>query len=198
MPGSSHLAPPPSGDGHIITDSPYRLRWGDWRTANIIQVHVHMAAIYEDQRQEDLAQGRDPGGQMPPHFVLDGGMHETAQAILRHRQNEESLGLITYLAALMEALINMPCAILRTDMIRRVYQEVEILSNCLGLRWRSRAGHFLLPLNENALNPQMLEQRVGPLDNLQEFFRTYKEIAAACHQSLAKSYVIYFPRQRGL
>ncbi|CAO0819914.1 hypothetical protein DFAR_1200002 [Desulfarculales bacterium] len=48
---------------------------------------MHPAAIYEDQRQEDLAQGRDPSGQMPPHFVLDQGMHKTAQAIVRHRQD---------------------------------------------------------------------------------------------------------------
>ncbi len=198
MRGSTEFPGPPAGDGHIISQGPYRLRWGDWRTVNIIQVHVHPAAIYEDQRQEALAQGRDPGGQMPPHFVLDGGMHETAQAILRHREDEEALRQVNYLAALMEALVNTPCAILRTDLIRRVYQEVETLSNRLGLRWRGRAGHFLLPLNEDALNPQMLEQRVAPLDNLQEFFRTLKEIAGQRHQALAKSYVIYYPRQRGL
>lgn len=198
MSGSKEFPGPPAGDQHVISDSPYRLRWGDWRTAHIIQVHVHPAAIYEDQRQEALAQGRDPGGQMPPHFVLDGGMHETAQAFLRHRQNEEALREVTYLAALMEALVNTPCAILRTDLIRRVYQEVEGLSQRLGLRWRGRAGHFLLPLNEDAGNPQALEQRVAPLDNLQEFFRTLKEIAGQRHQALAKGYVIYYPRHRGL
>lgn len=189
---------PPAKDERIISERPYRLRWGDWRTINIIQVHVHPAAIYEDQRQEDLAQGRDPGGHMPPHFVLDGGMQATAQAILRHRQDEAALADISYLAALMEALLNTPCAILRTDLIRRVYQEVDSLSSRLGLRWRGRVGHFMLPLNEDALHPRGFEQRVAPLDNLQEFFRALKEIGAARHQALAKSYVIYYPRHRGL
>jgi len=161
-------------------------------------VHVHPAAIYEDQRQEDLAQGRDPSGHMPPHFVLDGGMHETAQAILRHRQDEGALLEVAYLSALMEALLNTPCAILRTDLIRRVYQEVETISVHLGLRWRGRAGHFMLPLNEDAMHPKGFAQRVAPLDNLQEFFWVLKEIATARHQTLAKSYILYYPRHRGL
>lgn len=190
--------PPGGGDDHVISQSPYRLRWADWRIANIILVHVQSAAVYEDQRQEDLAQGREPGGQVPPHFVLDGGMQQTAMAILRHHRDPQALRDISYLAALMEALVNTPCAILRTDLIRRVYQEVDALSSRLSLRWQGQAEQFLLPLNEDAQHPGLFAQRVPPLDNLQEFFQVLGEIADQRHQALGKSYVFYYPRHRGL
>ena len=104
-----------------------RLRWGDWRTSKIIQVHVGPAAAFEDYRADCFAQGRDHTGDMPPHFALDGPSHHTALALLRHRNNEEMLIKVNYLAAMMEALVNTPCAILRTDLIRRVYREVDSL-----------------------------------------------------------------------
>lgn len=185
-------------DDHIICQAPYRLRWGDWRTAHPIQVHVAAAAIYEDQREEDLAAGRPLGGQMPMHFQLDAGLNDTAQAILRHRADEAALIEVGYLACLMEALVNTPCAILRTDLIRRVYQEVDRLSARLSLRWRGRAGHFVLPLNRDATDLDGFARRVAPLDNLQEFFAVLKEIARERHQDLAKNYVIYYPRMFAL
>lgn len=185
-------------DDHIICQTPYRLRWGDWRTAHPIQVHVGAAAVYEDQREEDLAAGRTLGGQMPMHFQLDAGLNDTAQAILRLRADESALIEVSYLACLMEALVNTPCAILRTDLIRRVYQEVDRLSAALSLRWRGRAGRFMLPLNRDALEPKGFDRRVSPLANLQEFFAVLKEIARERHQDLAKNYVIYYPRQFAL
>lgn len=191
-------SPLASWDDHIISQKPYRLRWGDWRVASPIQVHVGAAAVYEDQRQEDLAAGRTPGGQMPMHFQLDGGLHETAQALLRFRDDESALVEVTYLACLMEALVNTPCAILRTDLIRRVYQEVDRLSGRLILRWRGRADRFMLPLNRDALDPQGFVRRVAPLDNLQEFFQALREIAQERHADLAKNYVIYYPRRLSL
>ena len=166
--------------------------------ASPIQVHVGAAAIYEDQREDDLAAGRTPGGQMPMHFQLDGGLNETAQACLRHRADETNLLEVTRLACLMEALVNTPCAILRTDLIRRVYQEVDRLAGRLGLRWRGRVARFMLPLNRDALDPQSFTRRVAPLDNLQEFFRVIKEIAQERHEDLARNYVIYYPRRLGL
>jgi hypothetical protein len=105
---------------------------------------------------------------------------------------------VTYLACLMEALVNTPCAILRTDLIRRVYQEVDRLSGRLALRWRGRAERFLLPLNRDALDPQAFVRRVAPLDNLQEFFQALRAIAQERHQDLAKNYVIYYPRRLAL
>ena len=185
-------------DDHIISQKPYRLRWGDWRVASPIQVHVGAAAVYEDQREDDLAAGRTPGGQMPMHFQLDGGLNETALALLRHRGNESSLLEATYLACLMEALVNTPCAILRTDLIRRVYQEVDRLSAQLGLRWRGRVERFMLPLNRDAFDPQAFVRRVAPLDNLQEFFQALRQIAQERHDDLARNYVIYYPRRFGL
>ncbi len=191
-------APPGSPREHVICDRPLRLRWGDWRTQYILQVHVQSAAVYEDLRAECLAQGRDPSGQMPPGFTLDGGMHHTGMALLRFKDDEERLIEVGYLAALMEALVNTPCAILRTDLIRRVYQEVESMSARLGLRWSGRVGHFMLPLNEDAREPDAFARQVAPLDNLKDFFDTLKHIARSRHESLKKGYVLYYPHRGGI
>jgi hypothetical protein len=125
---------PGLSDGHVITDSPMRLRWGDWRTNQIIQVHVRPAAQYEDQRAEMLAAGQGMPGQMPAHYSLDKGLRDTALALLRHRHRPEAQKQVIYLAALMETLLTAPCPILRTDLIRKVYQEVEQLGTQLGIR----------------------------------------------------------------
>ncbi len=189
---------PPDPPDHIISNSPLRLRWGDWRTRNVIQVHVQSAAVYEDYRQQCLQQGQDPSGQMPSHYSLDQGMHQTALALLRHHQDPGALVEVGYLAALMEALLNAPCPVLRTDLIRRVYQEVEGLSRRLGLRYGGQVGRFMLPLAEDSRTPDFLNQGLARIDNLQDFFNTLKEIAQERFDRLAKGYVLYYPRRIGL
>lgn len=183
---------------NIICNGPLRLRWGDWRTPHPLLVHVQSAAIYEDFRTEALASGQDPAAQMPAGFTLDGGMTDTAMGLLRHRDNESSLIGVTYLSILMETLVNTPCAILRTDLIRRVYQEVDQLSKELNLRWRGRAGHFMLAMNEDATQPGHFERLVAPISDLQVLFTTLRHHAGDRYQSLKKSYVFYFPRRAGV
>jgi hypothetical protein len=184
---------------HVICDQPLRLRWGDWRVRHILQVHVQSAAAYEQQRCEALAEGRDPAGQMPVGFELEGAAAQAAQALLRHRGSEERLVEVGYAAALMEALVHTPSAILRTDLVRRVYQEAEELSSRLGIVWRGDGrSHFLLPLNEDAREPDAFARRVAPLANLAEFFATLRAIAAERHQKLKKGYVLYYPRHLAL
>ncbi len=193
--GGSRSGPPPD---NVITHRPLRLRWGDWRIPHVIQVHVQPAAAYEEQRAQDWQAGRPLGSQMPPHFVLDDGIAETALALMRHRESEEALLEIGYLAALMEALLNTPCPILRTDLIRRVYQEVKRLSSKLGLRWGGRGRRFMLPLNQDAQDPHWFRHALAPLGNLQEFFATLREIAHQRYRQLAREYVLYYPRRWNL
>ncbi|MFH2128285.1 MAG: hypothetical protein ABIK12_17355 [Pseudomonadota bacterium] len=198
--GGSGSPPPPTEPGrdHVICDKPLRLRWGDWRTQNVLQIHVQAAAIFEDYRADCLAKGLDPSGQVPAGFTLDGGMHQTALALLRFKANEERQVEVIYLSALMEALVNTPCAILRTDLIRRVYQEVDALSASLGLRWSGRVGHFMLPLNEDARAPNGFARQVAPLASLKDFFGTLKAIAQERYGSLKKGYVLYYPYKGGI
>jgi hypothetical protein len=190
--------PPEPPDDHIITQAPLRLRWGDWRVNRVIQVHVMAAANYEDYREECLAKGQDPSGQMPSHFSLEDSLADTAMALLRHRGDAARLEEVTYLSLLMEALVNTPCPILRTDLIRRVYQEVDALSQRLSLRWRGRAERFVLPLNEDAMHPRALERALAQVDNLRDFFALLRGQAQVRHQALAKGYVLYFPRGFGI
>ena len=129
---------------HIITDAPMRLRWGDWRTSQIIQVHVRTAAAYEDQRSETLAAGRGLPGHMPAHYNLDRGMRDTALGLLRHRHQPDEQKQVLYLAALMQTLLTAPCPILRTDLIRNVYAEVKRLSSRLCVSFSSRRAFFYL------------------------------------------------------
>lgn len=189
------VIPFPGGAGreHVITDQPMRLRWGPWRTGRIIQVHVGSAAIYEDYREDCLQKGQDPSGQMPPHFVLEGGQQDTALGLLRHREDAGKQEQVCYLACLLEALINAPSAILRTDLIRRVYQEVNRLSQALGFRWRGGEGRFIPPVNQDAGDPHHFARMVSPLSNLQEFYAALRGYAADRYRILSREYVIYYP-----
>ncbi len=185
---------PSAPEDNQICVKPLRLRWGAWASPRIIQVHVQSAAQFEHQRMVRAAAGQLPDAQMPPHLVLDGPMHETALAVLRLRRDEGELLDLAYLCGLMEALINTPCAILRTDLLRRVYQEAEHYGRRLMVRWQGHAGRFLLPVLEDASDPGRFERQVAPLNNLQDFFAAVRSITAERHASLAKNYVIYYPR----
>ena len=186
------------GRDNVITTKPMRLRWGGWRSNKILQVHVGAAAVYEDFRQECIAQGRDPASQVPPAHELSGGLRETALALLRFRNSEQQQRRAYYLAALLEALITAPCAILRTDLIRRVYREVETLSEELGLRWSSHSGRLMLSLEQDAKDPDMMSKRLENIDNLSRFFEEIRDISDSRYQTLAKSYVLYYPRFVGI
>ncbi|ADK85221.1 conserved hypothetical protein [Desulfarculus baarsii DSM 2075] len=179
---------------NVIADKPMRLRWGDWRTHKVLQAHVGAAAAYEDQRREFLSRGQSPAAQMPPGFELDGGEKDTALALLRFRGDEGKQRRLMLLAVLTEALISVPCAILRTDLIRRVYQQVGELSRELGHRWSGDCQRLLPPLNEDAHEPDFLAKALINIDNLREFFDTATRIADERYQKMAKSYVFYYPR----
>jgi len=189
------VIPFPGGEGreHVITDAPMRLRWGPWRTGRIIQVHVGSAAAYEEYREECLQAGQDPSGRMPPHFALEGGLQDTALGLLRHRDDAASQEKICYLACLLEALVAAPSAILRTDLIRRVYQDVDQLSKTLGFRWRGGEGRFIPPVNQDAGDPHQFARMVAPLSNLQEFYAALHDYAARRYRILSKEYVFYYP-----
>ncbi len=184
---------PGNGRDHVITDQPMRLRWGPWRTGRVLLVQVRAAASYEEYREQRLAQGQDPGGHMPPHFALEGGTQDMSLALLRHRDDASAQGRVCYLACLLEALLNAPSAILRTDLIRRVYQEVDRLSNDLGFRWRGGEGRFIPPINQDAADPHGFSRLVAPLSNLQEFFAALQDYAAQRYRSLSREYVFYYP-----
>lgn len=185
----------PGGPGrdHVITDQPLRLRWGPWRIGRIIQVHVGAAALYEDYRTDCLAGGKDPSAQMPPHFSLEGGLQDTALALLRHRRDARAQERVCYLASLLEALLNVPSAVLRSDLIRRVYQEVEELSAELSFRWRGGEGRFILPLMQDAADPRRFERTVASLTTLRQFLDTILDLSRARHRALARDYVFYYP-----
>jgi len=193
---------PAAATDNRITDGPLCLRWGDWRTTRIIQVQLEPALSFEQTRADFIARGLEPAAaaaaHMPPHFTLDGGAYETALALLRWREQESAQIEVGYLACLMEALVHAPCPVLRTDLIRRVYQEVKALSKKLRLAWRGQAGHFMLPLVEDARESDSLARLVVGLDNLQDFFAALRGLAQKRHQALARGYVIYYPRQRSL
>ena len=184
---------PGSKREHVITDQPMRLRWGPWRTGRILVVHVRSAATYEEYREQCLENGLDPSGHMPPHFALEGGSQDTALAFLRHRDDAPAQKSVCYLACLLEALLNTPSAILRTDLIRRVYQEVDQLSEELGFRWRGGESRFIPPVNQDAADPQQFSRLVAPVSNLQEFFAVLRDYADNRYRILAREYVIYYP-----
>lgn len=184
---------PGNGREHVITDQPMRLRWGPWRTARVVLVHVRSAAGYEEYREQCLERGQDPSGQMPPHFALEGGAQDTALGFLRHREDAEAQRQVCYLACLLEALLNAPSDILRTDLIRRVYQEVDRLSQELAFRWRGGQSRFIPPTNQDAADPHHFERMVAPVSNLQDFYALLQDYAGQRYHSLSRDYVFYFP-----
>ena len=82
-------------------------------------------AAYEEYREECLQNGPGtPRAACPPHFALEGGLqdHRPGPFAPTATKPPPKSKYVTW-PAFLEALVGTPSAILRTDLIRRVYQE---------------------------------------------------------------------------
>ncbi len=133
------------GESNLIQNEPFCFRRADWGVREPVQVNSQEAAAFEEKRAKALGQGR-PITFAPHHLVLRGSLSQTTWALFRAREDESRMRRVYYLAGLMELAIKVPHHLLRTDLIRRVFEQIESLSTELGLRWRRGSEGFLLPL----------------------------------------------------
>lgn len=179
---------------NLIALQPLEWRRADWFTGYVMMCTREEARRFEAHRREaSQVKGHKHIGTVPNHFRLDGGYHFTVMGLFRHRDDEARMRRVYYLAGLMEAVTNAPSAILRTDLLRRVYQSIMEERERLGVVWRGHIRHFLLPLHPDFYNPNLLIHRIGSAESLKELYQKIRTETDAQFDILAQRYVFYLP-----
>jgi len=102
-----HIRPGPKGPpNNVIASKPWEFRKAAWETGHFIQMLRSQSVRLEEHRTEVFQKGGNGVWNLPPHFVLRGGMGCTIHAIFAYLYNGEKMREVYYLAGLMDCMIN--------------------------------------------------------------------------------------------
>ena len=179
---------------NLIASKPLEWRRGDWLTGHALLCTRRESERFEAHRIEAYqVKGHKHIGFVPNHFKLDDGYYYTVMGLFRHRGDEAMMRRVYYLAGLMEGVTNAPSPILRTDLLRRVYQSILEERNCLKVVWRGHVRHFLLPLHTEYYNPNIFYHHVVGAESLKDLYQEIRAETDAQFDILAQQYVFYVP-----
>lgn len=182
------------GRDNLITAAPLEFRRGDWRGGHALMCTRTESVRFEKHRQEAFSRpGHEHIGFVPNHFTLDDGCHFTTLGLFRYRADEALMRRVYRLAGLMECVTNAPSAILRTDLLRRFYQNILAERDSLKVVWRGNVQHFLLPLHTDLHNPNLFFHHIANCESLKELFAAIEEETNLQFDLIANNYVIYIP-----
>jgi hypothetical protein len=173
------------GPGDLITAAPWEFRRAGWKSRFFIQMPKSSG--------ERLFKGQENPQNLPPHFVLMGGMAHTIQGIYGFRQDREKMRAVYYLAGLIDCMINQVNPLLRTDLIRDIYKRITSLKKVLDVNWYGHMDQVLLPLDGRFFD---LEKYRGGLYRAETMKGLYDLIREGTHEMfdvLAAQYIFFTP-----
>jgi hypothetical protein len=179
---------------NLIASKPLEWRRGDWPTGFALMCTREESERFEAHRLEAYqVEGHRHIGFVPNHLKQDSGYHYTVMGLFRHRKDEAMMRRVYYLAGLMECVTNASSPILRTDLLRRVYQSILEERELLGVVWRGNVHHFLLPLHPQYYNANIFDHHIACAESLKDFFQKLQSEADTQFDILAEHYVFYLP-----
>jgi len=180
---------------NLIASQPLEWRRGDWLTGHVIMCTRKESERFEAHRLDAYqVKGHKHIGFVPNHFKLDDGCFYTVLGMFRHRGDEALMRSVYYLAGLMEGVTNAPSPILRTDLLRRVYQSIMEERERLGMVWRGQVCRFLLPLHADFYNPNLFHHHIVNAKSLKDLYEVIRSETDTQFDILAQHYVFYLPK----
>ena len=180
---------------NIIASQPLEWRRGDWFTGHAMMCTREESKRFEAHRLEAYqVEGHKHIGFVPNHFKLDDGYHYTVMGLFHHRDDEAMMRRVYTLAGLMECVTNIPSPILRTDLLRRVYQSIMEERDLLGVVWRGHVRHFLLPLHTEFYNPNRFQHHIVSAKSLKDLYQAIQGETDTQFDRLVECYVFYLPQ----
>ena len=181
---------------NLITRRPFEFRRSDWQSGFFLQMTKSNSQWLEEQRSALYCRGKTGIDQLPPHYSLQGGMAGTIAALFAYRHEEEKMRKVYYLAGLIDCLINQINPILRTAMLRDVYNKVQRLRGELGVRWPGALDQVLLPIDGLFYNEMEYKHRLATAETLKALYNVIEEETQEMFDILSLQYVFYCPYRR--
>ncbi len=181
---------------NIIVQRPLEFRWSDWQSGFFMQMTRKSSAWLEEQRHALHAQGKTGVAQLPPHHSLQGSMVGTIGALFAYRHDEEKMRKVYYLAGVVDCLINQVNPVLRTAMLRDMYNKVARLKNELGVKWAGPLDQVLLPIDGIFFNEMEYKRRLATAETLKALYGVIEEGTQEMFDILSHEYVFYCPYRK--
>ncbi|MFH1349826.1 MAG: hypothetical protein ABII26_02710 [Pseudomonadota bacterium] len=182
-----------SSPDNLITHEPFEFRRADWENSLFLQMLKSQSEKLERHRQEIYNIGKKGVWQLPPHFILRGGMAYTIQGIYIRREIEDQMREVTYLAGLVDCMINQVNPLLRTALIRDMYKKILELKRGLNMNWFGQIDQVLLPIDPQFYNPQEYRRGLSEAKTMKELYRLIREGADEMFDILSLEYTFYTP-----
>ncbi|WP_139796571.1 hypothetical protein [Desulfacinum hydrothermale] len=180
---------------NLITSRPLEFRWGEWNTGPALLCTRKESLRFERHRQDALGTaGHRHVAWVPNHLKLAGGSHFTVSGLFRYRDGESAMRRIYRLAGMMECVTRGTAPVLRTDLLRRLYQTILEEREALGIAWKGAVDHYLLPLYPQHAGPDLLLAKIRNCHSMQHLFQVIEEETNRQFDLLGSDYVIYVPR----
>jgi hypothetical protein len=182
---------------NLIAPKPWEFRWAGWESKHFIQMVRSQSARLEQHRNEVYEKGGEGIWHLPPHFVLRGGMACTIHAVYIYRFNEEKMREVYYLAGLIDCMINRTNPLLRTILIRDMYQKVMTLKGVLNMNWYGSIDQVLFPLDSTHYNDFEYKEALSRARTMKELYHIIRQGTDEMFDILSLEYVFYAPGRRG-
>ncbi len=178
---------------NVITLTPLEFREADWGTSRFVQMTKSGSVRLEDHRRDTFKRGKNGPWQLPPHYLLSGGMAHTIMALYTYREDEAQMREVYYLMGLVDCMINQVNPVLRTDLIRDMYKRVFEMKASLGVHWHGHLGQILLPIDTPYFNDTEYRLALTESRTLKELYHTIRSGTDQMFDILSLEYVFYRP-----
>jgi hypothetical protein len=180
---------------NLITSGPWEFRRANWESKHFIQMLRSHSARLEMHRKEIYEKGDGRVRDLPAHFALSGGMAYTIQGIYAHRNCEEKMREVYYLAGLIDCMINQVSPLLRTDLIRDVYKNIITLRKALNINWYGHLNHVLFPIDAHLYNTLEYKEALSMAKTMKQLYGFIREGVDDMFDILSVEYAFYSPGQ---
>ncbi len=174
---------------NLITRRPWEFRKAYWRTVHFLQILKSRSAKLESCGEK--------ANNLPPHFSLKGAMADTIRAMYAHRESEERMREVYYLAGLMDCMINQVSPILRTDILRSMYKKVFEMREEYGVNWYGPLDQALLPIDSWFYNDSEYRSTLRNAGTMKGLYLAIRKGTDKMFDILSLEYVFYCPNMGG-
>jgi len=178
----------------VITSHPFEFRQTGWENASFVQMLRADSEQFERQRKKMSGSRKTGPGELPPHFSLQDGTASTIRAMFVYRDVESRMREVYLLAGLIDCMINQINPILRTVLVRDVYNKIFRMKKDLGISWNGPLGQVLLPVDPTLFNMQEYQGALRAATTLKELYEEIRKGTEEMFDILSLEYVFYLPR----
>ncbi|HDR16229.1 MAG TPA: hypothetical protein ENN79_12250 [Desulfobacteraceae bacterium] len=163
---------------------------------------IHFIQIPRGRESEFEAHFRDSSGGVlqtgiPWGWELSRGQDRTICSLFLHRESENTMRRVYYLAGLVDCMINQVNPLLRTDLLRSLYKEAFELKRSLDVDWSGRLDEVLLPIEPLYYNRHEYQKALIDAETMKQLYRAIRDGTSKMFDVLSEQYVFYCPGAGG-